>query len=135
MQNGNVGIGILEPTEKLDVTGNAKVSGNVTVQSGKGIIRSSNTVQQKIITTTFILNNIVLGGNGTTNFPITWSETFGAIPVAYVGNITTGSSGVAETMLVLTNVTTTGATVWVHNTNTTSLTANFTVNLVAMGAQ
>jgi hypothetical protein len=35
--NDRVGVGIVAPTEKLDVVGNIKLSGNVVVASGKGI--------------------------------------------------------------------------------------------------
>ena len=35
--NSRVGIGIIAPTEKLDVVGNIKLSGNVVVASGQGI--------------------------------------------------------------------------------------------------
>jgi len=47
--SGNMGIGTTTPSQKLDVVGNAEISGNVTVANGKGIVRSDDANQLAIV--------------------------------------------------------------------------------------
>lgn len=135
--NGNVGINLADQsiTEKLQVSGNAKVSGNVIVQSNKGIIRSNDATQQKKLVATYYINSYSFLAGETRTFTITWPENFGAAPDAFVGNIVSGTGGWAEVVMSLTNVTTTGATLYVYNPKNTPVTPNFTVKIIAIGAQ
>ena len=134
LQNGNVGIGILVPTEKLDVTGNAKVSGNVTVQNGKGLIRNTNGIQSKKLSSSVVVNASFAAGE-TKTFSITWPEAFSGTPEAYVGNIVSGSGGWAEVVMTVFGVTSTGATLYVYNPKTVSANPNFTIKIIAIGPQ
>jgi|GEM_PF-2639541 len=134
--SGNVGINLPDQsiTERLQVSGNAKVSGNVIVQSNKGIIRSNDATQQKKLVTTVSLNYTFQAGE-TRTFTVTWPESFGATPDAFVGNIVSGAGGWAEVVMSLSNVTSTGATLYVYNPKTSTVVPNFTVKIIAIGAQ
>jgi len=67
---------------------------------------------------------------------VTWSESFSSTPlVAYVGNVTGGAGGWAEVALSLSGVTATGADLYIHNIKDASQNPNFTVNIVAIGAE
>ena len=131
---GNVGIGNDNPGYKLDVAGSVRFSGNMLVQSNKGIIRSNDATQQKKLTTSFFMTSTFSAGQ-TKSFAITWPETFSAVPDAFVGNITSGAGGWAEVVLSLADVTSTGATLFVFNARNATVTPNFTVKIIAIGAQ
>lgn len=128
LQNGNVGIGILTPSQKLEV------NGNITVQNGKGIIRSSDGTQQKKLTSTVTINTSFNAGE-TKTFAVTWPESFGGTPDAFIGNMTTGTGGWAEIVLTVTTVTTTGATLYAYNPRSVSASPNYTMKIIAIGPQ
>ena len=133
LRNGNTGIGVLNPAEKLEVSGNIKTSGNVTVQ-GKGIIRSNDATQQKKLVANVVVNATFTAGQ-TKTFTVTWPETFGAAPDAFVGSLVSGAGGWAEVVMSLGTTTTTGVTFYVYNPKTISVSPNFTIKVVAIGAQ
>lgn len=129
LQNGNVGIGILNPTQMLEV------AGNVTVQNGKGIIRNINGTQLKKLSTPITVNVTLTAGQSQA-FAIIWPQTFGAGNIeAYVGNITSGAGGWAEVIMTVSNVTSTGAILYVNNPRSTSWSPDFNVNVIAIGPQ
>jgi len=73
LNNGNVGIGTTNPTEKLDVVGNLKVSGTIT-QGGTGLLDGSGTANyvskwsdSDTLTSSLIYDNGTNVGIGTTN--------------------------------------------------------------------
>ena len=108
------------------------VVGKITVQDGKGIIRSNDKRQQKIVITTVTVNTTISGGV-TTNISFNFAENFTANPVVYVGDATGG--GFAEVFMTLANVTTTGGKLFIYNPKSSSQSPNFTVNIIAMGAE
>ncbi len=128
LQNGNVGIGILAPSQKLEV------NGNIVVQNGKGIIRNTDGTQSKKLSTTVTVNTSFLAGE-TKTFGITWPETFSSIPEAFVGNIASGTGGWAEVIMTITNPGTTGATLWVYNAKNVTVNPNFSIKIIAIGPQ
>lgn len=135
LQNGNTGIGVLEPSEKLAVAGNAIFSGDLLVQNDKGIIRSADNTQLKKLSTTVTVATSFTAGE-TRTFSITWPESFNGNVDAYVGNIITGSvEGWAGLLMSVAAVSNTGATLYVHNPHDAVYTANYTVKLIAMGQQ
>jgi hypothetical protein len=128
LQNGNVGIGILMPNQRLEV------AGNLTVQNGKGIIRSNDGSQQKKLTADVTINTSFTAGE-TKSFAITWHETFGAAPDVFVGHVVSGAGGWAELVLTITNPSTTGAILYVYNPKTITVNPNYTNRIIAIGPQ
>lgn len=114
--------------------GTVQVANNLTVQSGKGIIRNTDGTQSKKLSTTVAVNTSFLAGE-TKTFAVTWPETFGAAPEAFVGNVTGGTGGWAEVVMTLSGTSTTGATLYVYNPRTSGVSPNFTIKVIAIGAQ
>lgn len=133
LQNGNTGIGVLEPAEKLVVAGNAAFAGNITVQNGKGIIQTADNSQLKKITAVVAVNGS-FGIGETRTFSITWPETFNGNVEAYVGNIVDGSAGGwAGLIMSIAAVTNAGATLYVYNPFGSAYHADYAIKIVAMG--
>ena len=131
----NVGIGTTAPSAALDVIGNTEVSGNLTVQTGMGIIRNISGTQLKKLSNAVTVNASFTAGQ-TQTFTVTWPQTFSAGSIeAYVGNITSGVGGWAEVIMTVTNVSTTGATLFVYNAKSSPVNPNYTVNIIAIGPQ
>ncbi len=114
--------------------GTVQVANNLTVQSGKGIIRNTDGTQSKKLSASVTVNTSFLAGE-TKLFAVTWPEAFGAGPEAFVGNVTGGTGGWAEVVMTLANTNTTGATLYVYNPRTVTASANFTIKVIAIGAQ
>jgi len=111
------------------------ISGNLTVQNGKGIIRSTDGIQQKkqvkIVT---VVDNLNPGQ--TKSYGFSWIETFGGPPDAFVGGIAPGSSGGwAEVIMTVAADNTTGGTLWVNNPRNTSVIVSFNVKVIGIGPQ
>ena len=135
LQNGNVGIGTVTPSSALDVIGSAEISSNLTVQSGMGIIRNISGTQLKKLSLGVTVNATFTAGQSQA-FTVTWPQSFsGASIEAYVGNITSGAGGWAEVIMSVSNVTTTGAILYVNNPRSSSWSPNYTVNIIAIGPQ
>lgn len=141
---GGYGGGAEALVEKFVVRGNitslfendVKLETNLTVQNGKGIIRNNSGTQLKQVITPVLINAPVIGGGGTHSQNITWSESFGGTPAAYVGNIITGGAGGwAEVIISLANVTASGATLYIFNARNFTVTPGFTVNIITTGPQ
>lgn len=62
----------------------------------------------------------------------TWNTTFAAAPVAWLGNVTSGSNS-EKLILRITATTTTGGTLNVYNPTSGSITPNFTIELFGIG--
>jgi hypothetical protein len=130
---GFVGINKNNPTASLDVNGNGKFAGDISVQNGKGIVRSNGATQQKIVTTIIPFNQNMAAGQ-TVSFNINWSESFSSPPSAFVGNITSGG-GFAEVIISFSVTTANGATVWIYNPKNSNVNPNFSFTAIAIGAQ
>ncbi len=118
---GNVGIGNIAPSVKLDVTGSGKFSGDLNVigditSNTDGIVSSGDNSQQKIRTYTAPLTavNLGIGASFTANLTIS-AGTFSGTPSAYVGNVINENGDYYKATLVLENVTATNVTVRVVN--------------------
>ncbi len=115
-------------------TGIVDVKNNLTVQNGKGIIRNVDGTQQKKLTT----NVAVTGGfnaGETKTFGITWPETFGGTPEAFVGNVVSGTGGWAEMVLTIGTVNASGAILYVYNPITTAVNPSFSIKIIGIGPQ
>jgi len=135
LQNGNTGIGVLQPAEKLVVAGNAVFSGDIVVQNDKAIIRNGDNTQLKKLATVVAVSAAFTGGE-TKIFTITWPESFNGNVEAWVGNIVTGSQGGwAELIMSISDVTNTGATLYVNNPRSVNFDADYAVKIVALGKQ
>jgi hypothetical protein len=116
---GNVGIDTDNPTAKLQVTGNAKFSDEVTVQNGKGIVRSTNSTQLKIF-------------RGQLGFTVT----LGATPQIYVGNVLSYSSADWMKISILpVEVSSTGCKFRIYNHSSTTATVTAVYQYMVMGAE
>ena len=111
---------------------NVNTNGNITVQNGKGIIRSSDGTQQKKVTT-LVTVNVLIGAGGTVNGPFTFPEAFSSPPDVYIGDIT-GGGGFAEKVMTIAGVTATGGSLFVYNPGNAD-TPNYTVKIIAIGPQ
>lgn len=126
--NGNTGIGNDAPTQRL------VVNGNILVQNNKGIIRTTDGTQKKELTTTATVN-AVLAADATTTVNFTFPESFSSTPDVYVGNVISGTGGWAEVIMTISNVSTTGGTLYIHNARLVSWSPNFVVKIIAIGPQ
>jgi Head domain of trimeric autotransporter adhesin len=114
--------------------GTIQVTNNLTVQNGKGIIRNTDGTQSKKVSTTVTINTSFTAGQ-TLTFPITWPETFSSTPEAFVGNVTSGAGGWAEVVMTISGAGASGATLYVYNPKTVSVSPNFTLKIIAIGPQ
>jgi Head domain of trimeric autotransporter adhesin len=115
--------------------GEVQVKNNLTVQNGKGLIRSTDGIQQKKQVKIVNINTTFTAGE-TKAFAFTWSEIFGNAPDAYVGAIAPGSAGgYAEVIMSVAADNTTGGTLFVYNPKSTSVSPNFNVKIIAIGPQ
>lgn len=135
---GNVGINTTSPTERLEVAGNGKFSGDITVQNGKGLVRSTGSVQQKTMTFNISITGPLSAG-GTSTLGIAFPESFSGSPAVYVGGINAagGSGGHMECVYNIASVTTTGCSLYVYNPRGSAATfaSGTTITIVAIGPQ
>ena len=126
---GNVGIGTADPAEKLDVTGNAKISGAVTV-GGDGIVKSTNATQMKMTRSGILLSFAGLGAGSTaTSGYFYWTESFNAMAI-YVGNVqsATATGEWYKIMVTPFEIDTVNKRCRFHITNVASTTVTFSAN-------
>jgi len=123
------------PYKLVVENGNALFEEDVFVQDGKGIIRSADGTQRKQLVKIVTINTSFAAGE-TKSFGFTWPENFGAAPDAYVGAIAPGSSnGWAEMIVTVAADNSTGGTLFVYNPKSTSVSPNFNIKIIGIGAQ
>jgi len=127
-RNGNVGIGNNAPTERL------VVNGNILVQNDKGLIRSNDGTQQKKVTKD-VLVNVTLAAGATTSINFSFPESFSTIPDTYIGHVVSGAGGWAEVVMTVALISTTGGVLYIYNPRSSSASPNFTIRIIAIGAQ
>jgi trimeric autotransporter adhesin len=134
---GNVGIGTTSPTSKLDVLGNAEISGDLTVNNGRGIVRSSNSTQLKVVRNQLSISTLTLSAGAWAETGFFDYENFGATPQVFMGNILSYSSAdFMKLNIIPVEVSTTGCkfrVINVSNTTVTNLSAVYQV--MVMGAE
>ena len=123
-------------TRRMAITngGTVQVDNNLTVQNGKGLIRNTDGTQSKKLSTTALINSTFTAGQ-TKMLTITWPEAFSGTPEAFVGNVTSGVGGWAELTMSVSNVTTTGADLYIFNPKSSSVSPNFNIKIIAIGPQ
>jgi len=127
-RSGNVGIGNNAPTERL------VVNGNILVQNDKGLIRSNDGTQQKKVTKD-VLVNVTLAAGATTSINFSFPESFSTIPDTYIGHVVSGAGGWAEVVMTVALISTTGGVLYIYNPRSSSASPNFTIRIIAIGAQ
>jgi hypothetical protein len=118
----------------VNSSGTVDVKNNLTVQNGKGIIRSTDGTQKKQLAALVTVNTSFLAGE-TKQFAVIWPEGFAAAPDAYVGNITSGAGGWAEVVMTVAGAGTSGATLYIYNPRAATVSPNFTIKVIAIGPQ
>ena len=135
LQNGNTGIGVLSPAEKLAVAGNGQFTGNLSVQNGKGLIRNNTGLQLKKLGITVSVNAAIDAGQ-THSVNISWPEAFSGQTEAYVGNIVSGlPASWAPLTMHLADVTDNGGKLYLYNPGSQPVNAAFTIKVIAVGGQ
>ena len=137
-RTGGVAIGKSTATVPLDVAGNIKTTGDIVVQTDRGLVRNSGTQQLKFVVTGALLNTTQAAFQ-TDATTLGFAQPFSAPPTVYVANITpNGANPLGNTdkvLITLTNVTATGCTMSVHNTHNAAITFNAVWQVVAIGPQ
>jgi hypothetical protein len=133
---GNITIGSGTPTAKLTVEGNGSFSGDLTVNGGKGIVRSTTSAQLKYHTasvalgTTFSVTN---GGCSTANASLS-AAGFTTAPTVTVGNLTGGTGDFGKLVINVQSTTTTQAVVRFCNPTASTITlTGMTFNVLCIG--
>lgn len=136
---GNVGIGSAIPTEKLSVGGSGSFTGNLTVNGGKGIVRTSSVtslkthIAQKNLGTTFSVPNT--GSACSTSTVDITAAGFTVAPTAQVGNLVSGTGDFGKLVINVQSTTTTSVVIrFCNNTTTSTITlSNMIFNVMCIG--
>lgn len=139
---GNIGIGVANPSSKLDVEGNAEVSGRLTVNNGKGVAYNENSsTNLRIYQFTTGSFNAALAGHAISGeAEVIFNGGFVTNPRVFVGDIdvTGGTSGqLYMVQLQLYGCTTTGGVTTCKarliNNSASSISYSITWNCLAIG--
>lgn len=109
-RGGNVGIGVLNPTQRLEVSGNTKISGDLVVQNDKGIVRSVNSNQMTLQQSAFLLENKYINPNSVQDLGlITFLNSYPTYitPVVSIGNYNCIEGDCAKVIITVSEVTNT----------------------------
>ncbi len=132
---GNVGIGSVIPTAKLSVDGTGSFSGNLTVNSGKGIVRSTTANALKTFITPKTISSMMITKStcNTTTVDLT-SAGFLAAPTAMIGNLISGTGNFIKLNISVQSTTTSTAVVrFCNNTDTDITLTNIIFNSLYIG--
>lgn len=133
---GNVGIGAVVPTAKLSVDGSGSFSGDLTVNNGKGLIRSTTSSSYKYFTATVTTSAsfvITAGGCSTSNSSLT-SGGFSTAPLVSVGNLLSGTGDFGKLVINVQSATSTQAVIRFCNPTGSNITLSSIVfNLLCIG--
>ena len=119
--NGNIGIGVLSPTAKLDVYGDANIFGNIKVNNGKGIVQNAtDDAQLKMHIGQLNINSLsTINANSTSTYTMSLPlSLFSSAPAASIGQLLSTPSPFGEIgklVISVASVTTTTVTVRMFN--------------------
>jgi hypothetical protein len=112
------------------------VVGNATVANGKGIVRSNNGTQQKIVRTGLNIGVSNMATNTFADTGVLGFEAFGGVPLVTVGACTTQNGEWYKMLIVPFNVTTTGCQFRIFNAASDAITVSGAVfQILVVGAQ
>ncbi|RFS14957.1 hypothetical protein [Emticicia sp. C21] len=133
---GNIGIGSVTPTARLSVDGTGNFSGNLTVNNGKGIIRSINNTQLKYLTATISTGSsftVIAGGCATATGSLS-AGGFSAAPSVSIANLLSGTGDFGKLITNVQSATSTQTVVRFCNPTGSNITLNNIVfNLICIG--
>ena len=134
---GNVGIGSTAPTARLSVDGTGSFSGNLTVNGGKGIVRTSSAtslkthIMQVSLGATF---SVLANGCATSSSQNITSADFTSTPNIQVGNLVSGTGDFGKLIINVQSVTTTAFVVrFCNNTSSNITLSNSVFNTLCIG--
>ena len=130
--NGNVGIGVNNPAQKLEVSGNIKSTGDIIVQTDKAIIRSNASIPLKMVPFSGPYGATI--GPGVVNIGTIFFEAFSGTPTIHIANWS-GTGDMAKVVVTISNVTNSSCSVNFYNPSSSSIAFNGTFNFVATGPQ
>ncbi len=143
--NGNFGVGNANPTYKFDVSGMAritgditagsdiKVDGDLTVSGGKGIIRSVNSTQLKYYSRDAGFA-ITLGAFGSFDATIGFtSNIFSSPPRVLVGDVVDGTGPFEKLRLCIFDVTNNNCKVRLYNQSNASISVDAVWSIICIG--
>ncbi|MES2648904.1 MAG: hypothetical protein V4717_18650 [Bacteroidota bacterium] len=128
--------GILNPNNILNIGNDAIVEGDITVATNKGIVRSQNSTQLKVVRTSVELTASSLSPGGSVDSGIFAFETFGATPQVYVGNMISANNNDWDRVeFIPFAVTATGCKFRVINHSATTVSTEVRFAVLVIGAQ
>ena len=137
LDNGNVGVGNINPAKKLDVGGDANLSGDLTVRGGLGVLfNTAGSLPLKYYTRTVGFTAILPAFGTSVEGTIGFTGVFTTPPEVMVGDIvsTGGTAGqLYRVQLVIYDVTTTSCHCRLINTSDGAVNYNVTWNIICIG--
>ncbi len=133
---GNVGIGTSAPAVKLDVAGDANVSGNLTVNNNKGLLRNAAGSAQLRYYTRTAAFTAILPAFGTSPEGSIGFSGFTGTPQVLVGDIVSTGGTVGQlyrVQLVIYDVTPSGCHIRLINTSNAAVNYSITWNIICIG--
>ncbi|RYU94172.1 hypothetical protein [Emticicia agri] len=134
---GNIGVGSAIPTATLSVDGTGSFSGNLTVNGGKGIVRTTSATSLKThivqvsLGTTF---TVLANGCATSSPQNITSAGFTAAPTIQVGNLVLGTGDFGKLVANVQSVSTTSFMVRFCNNTASNVTlSNSVFNIMCVG--
>ena len=121
-------IGNVEMNDNLDV------EGSITVDNGKGIVRSNTTTQQKVVRTSFNIG-YTIGAFSTVITGDIPFESFSGIPTVYIGNVDSQTGEYYKVIITPVAVTANTVRFRFYNASDTSSTFSGIWNIVAIGPE
>jgi hypothetical protein len=117
-------------------SGNVEVVNNLVVNGGKGIIRNTSATQLKKVSSVITISES-FSSKQTKQFAIVWPETLNGSVEAWVADIVpvTGNGGWAEVLMTVYAADNNGCFLYVHNTQSATVSPKFSVRIVAVGGQ
>jgi hypothetical protein len=134
---GNVGIGSAIPTAKLSVDGTGSFSGNLTVNGGNGIVRTTNGTSFKVHISQVNLGSSlsVLAGNCATSPSLNISAAgYTFPPTVQIGNKVSGTGDFGKLIINVQSATSTSVVVrFCNNTASNIILSNSSFNVLCIG--